>query len=172
MIRKLIARFNRSITERAHAPRYKLEAPVSISIEPSIKIKKLSPSLENISIKGVTYDLSKSGIAFIVPSIRLKENYLVGEKRTLCAEIDLPNGKVKMSIVGHRYEQIVDENSPGVKYVIGASIVDISQDDKESYEYFLRNREKFKENQKAFNYTRFRFLLLTLLHLTGSLYQM
>ena len=152
MIRKLIARFNKSMTIRIAPARFDCEVPVSIMFEPNSQTGKLRLPLEKTSIKGVSRDLSESGIAFIVPSIRLKENYLVGENRTLSAELDLPNGKIKMIVVGQRYEQIIDEQSSTTKYLIGAKIVQINDDDKEAYEYFLHNSEKFKKNSKAFNF--------------------
>lgn len=152
MIRKLIARFNKSITERVHSARYDCEMPISISFEPNHKTGKLSSPLENISIKGVSRDLSASGIAFVVPSIRLKENYLVGENRTLCAELDLPNGRVRMVVVGQRYEQLADEHTSTTKYLIGAKIASMSDADREIYEYFLRHSEQFKKTGKAFNF--------------------
>lgn len=152
MIRKLIARFNKSITERVHSARYDCEFPISIAFEPNHKTGKLSAPLENISLKGVSRDLSETGIAFVVPSIRLKENYLVGENRTLCAELDLPNGRVRMIVAGQRYEQISDEHTSTTKYLIGAKIVSMNDADKEIYEYFLHNSDNFKKNQKAFNF--------------------
>ncbi|MCA1622895.1 MAG: PilZ domain-containing protein [Acidobacteria bacterium] len=152
MIRKLIARFNKSVTKRVVSARLDFEAPISISFEPSRQTGKLSSPLENVSIKGVSKDLSESGIAFVVPLIRLKENYLVGENRMLNAELDLPNGKVKMIVVGQRYEQVIDRDSASVKYLIGAKIVQITEADKEIYEYFLRHNANFKKNSKAFNF--------------------
>lgn len=152
MLRKLIARFNKSITRRVHSARYACEVPVSISFEPNHQTGKLRLPLENVSLKGVSRDLSESGIGFVVPSIRWKENYLVGENRPLNAELDLPNGKVRMIIVGRRYEQIIDQNSSSVKYLIGAEIQQMNDNDREIYQYFLHHNESFKKNSKAFNF--------------------
>ena len=152
MIRKLIARFNKSITERVHSARFNCEMPISISFEPNHRTGKLSSPLENISLKGVSRDLSQSGIAFVVPAIRLKENYLVGENRTLCAELDLPNGKARMIVVGQRYEQLADEQTSTTKYLIGAKIASMNDADREIYEYFLCHSEQFKKTGKAFNF--------------------
>lgn len=151
MIRKLIARFNKSITERVHSARFDFEVPISISFEPNHKTGKLTP-LENLSLKGVSHDLSESGIAFVVPAIRLKENYLVGENSTLRAELDLPNGRVRMIVVGQRYEQLTDEHTSTTKYLIGAKIVSMNDADKEIYEYFLNNSDQLKRTGKAFNF--------------------
>jgi len=81
--------------------------------------------------------LSNSGVAFIVSSIRIKENYLVGEGRVLNAELDLPSGKVSMKIVGQRYEQ-VGEHISTARYLVGASIREMTDENREAYDAFLR----------------------------------
>ncbi len=77
MIRKLLAQFNKSISRRVVASRHKYEVPIKLSFEPDRNTGRLQKSLENLFITGETKDLSHTGIAFVVPSIRLKENYLV-----------------------------------------------------------------------------------------------
>ena len=106
MIRKLIAKFNRSMAKRVISVRHKRQVPVKLSFEPNGNAERLDAPPKYVYIAGETTDLSSSGIAFIVSSIRVKENYLVGEGRILNAELDLPNGKVSMKIVGQRYEQV------------------------------------------------------------------
>lgn len=101
--------------------------------------------LNNLSITGETKDLSHSGIAFVVSSIRIKENYLVGEGRTLNAELDLPNGKVTLRIVGQRYEQIGEHISVS-QYLIGAKILFMTEENRETYEHFLRYGKKIKKS--------------------------
>lgn len=152
MIRKLVARFNKSITERVHSARYNYEFPLSITFEPNNQTGGLRVPLENLSLKGVSRDLSESGIAFVVPSIRVKENYLVGANNPLRAELDLPNGKVEMIVLGQRYEQIVDEHSTIVKYLVGAKILQMTDGNREIYRYFMSNIEDFKNNPKAFSF--------------------
>lgn len=138
MLRKLIAKFNKSITERAAPARHNLEVPIKLSFEPSGKTGKLSEPPQVLYITGETKDLSNSGIAFIVSAIRIKENYLVGEGRTLNAELDLPDGKILMKIVGERYAPIENEHQSVGKYLVGASISQMSDENREIYEYFLR----------------------------------
>ncbi len=100
--------------------------------------------LENMVVTGETKDLSRTGIAFIVSVIRIKENYLVGEGRVLNVEIDLPDGKVQMQIVGSRYEQ-VGQHISTARFLVGAKITQISQDNREVYEHFLRYGKKRKK---------------------------
>jgi len=137
MIRKLIAKFNRSMAERVVAIRYRREVPIKLSFEPNGKTGKSDDPPKVFYVMGETTDLSSSGIAFIVSSIRVKENYLVGEGRVLNAELDLPNGKVSMKIVGQRYEQ-VGEHVSTARYLVGASINSMTDENREAYNDFLR----------------------------------
>ena len=137
MLRKWIAKFNKSRAERVVSVRHDREVPIKLSFELSGKTgKSVSPQI--LFISGETKDLSQSGIAFTISSIRIKENYLVGEGRILNAELDLPNGKVSMKIVGQRYEPIENEHLSVGKYLVGASILQMTDENREVYEYFLR----------------------------------
>jgi len=139
MLRKWIAKFNKSMAERVVSVRHNREVPIKLSFEPSGKTGKLSEPPQVLYITGETKDLSVSGIAFTVSSIRIKENYLVGEGRTLNAELDLPGGKVSMKIVGQRYEPVESEHLSVGKYLVGASILQMTDENREVYEYFLRS---------------------------------
>jgi hypothetical protein len=147
MIRKLVSRLNRSVTKQIVAQRRELHLPVKISITPDRATGRLNgtpTTPEPLSIRGETKDLSKTGIAFIVSAIRIKEYYLVGENRPLNAEIDLPDGtKLKMQVVGQRYEQINIHDSVS-EYFIGAKITQMSEAEREVYEDYLKNGAKSK----------------------------
>lgn len=136
MLRNLIAKFNKSMSSRVASVRHKREVAVKLSFEPTGKTGGLDTA-KSLFITGETADLSGSGIAFSVASIRVRENYLVGEGRVLNAELDLPNGKVSMKIVGQRYE-LVGEHLSTEHYLIGASIVQISDENRAAYDEFLR----------------------------------
>ncbi|MET0751872.1 MAG: hypothetical protein ABWZ66_00750 [Pyrinomonadaceae bacterium] len=141
MIRKLISKFNKSITERVVSARHKYEVPIKIWIEPDRVTGRLQKPVEHLTISGETKDLSKTGIAFIVPAIRLREYYLVGENRTLNAELDLPGGKIQMQVVGQRYEQ-VGQHISEARFLIGATIQRIGAQERETYEEFLHLGKK------------------------------
>lgn len=133
MIRALISKLNGQVMSRLSAQRRDLQVPVNVSISTSIT----SGKNESLSIGGETKDLSETGIAFFVDSIRLREHYLVGGDRVLNVKMDLPNGTVRMQIVGLRYEQI-DMHTSNAKYLIGAKIVEMEALDREVYQEFLR----------------------------------
>ena len=145
MLRKLISKFNRSLTERVVAARHNYAVPIKVSIEPDRMTGKLQKSLEHLSVSGETKDLSKTGIAFIVSAIRLREYYLVGENRILNVELDTPEGKIRMKVIGHRYEQVGIHISES-RFLIGASIHKIDEEDRQAYENFLQygNRRNAK----------------------------
>jgi len=137
MIRKLIAKFNRSMAKRVVSIRHKREVPIKLSFAPNKSTGRLDAPPIYVYITGETTDLSSSGIAFVVASIRVKESYLVGENRVLNAELDLPNGKVSMKIIGRRYEQ-VGEHISTARYLVGASIKEMTDEHRETYNVFLR----------------------------------
>lgn len=144
MLRNIVAKLNSIFTESSHAARKRHNLPIKIVFEPTYSTGRLNSPNDNLYISGETYDLSRSGVGFIVSSIRVRENYLVGQDRHLNAEIDLPEGKIRMKVIGRRYEKVGIHLSTE-KFLIGAEIVEISKDDREVYEHFL----KFGKRKKA-----------------------
>lgn len=144
MIRELVSRFNKSVTKQIVAARREFNIPIKISITPDIKTGNLSMPVAEYSIRGKTKDLSKTGVGFIVSAIRIKEYYLVGQNRQLNVEIDLPNGKVHMQMVGVRYEQINIHSSVS-EFLVGAKIVKMADADREVYEDFLQRGNAAKK---------------------------
>ena len=138
MIRELITRFNRSLSERMVSSRRRHKAPIKIWFEPDMNIGRSCDAAPPACIFGETVDISRTGIGFIVPSIRIKEKYLVGQERALNIEIDLPTGKVFMRAVGCRYEKVGIHIS-AERFFVGAQILTLSGTDRENYETFLRN---------------------------------
>lgn len=137
MLRQLISKFNRSLTESMVSSRRRHTAPVKIWFEPEINSERAREIARSSCILGETYDISRSGIAFVVSSIRLKEKYLVGHERTLNIEMDLPTGHVHMKVMGRRYEKVGMHISTE-KFLVGANILDLTGSDKDNYETFLR----------------------------------
>lgn len=143
MIRELVSRLNKSVSKRVVAPRREFSVPISVSIGSDKSTGRLNMPAEKLTIRGETVDMSKTGIGFLVSAIRIKEYYLVGEDRTLFVELDLPNGRVKMQVVGRRYEHD-DIHSSGAQFLIGASISNMTTENREAYEEFLRLGGKAK----------------------------
>jgi hypothetical protein len=68
-------------------------------------------------------DVSITGLALIVPAIRIGEHYLAGADRKLHVKLDLPSGPVEMKVV--------------TGYLIGARILEISDSDRASFEKYV-----------------------------------
>ncbi len=146
MIREIFAQFNKILTKRVVSSRHLYEVPVKLTFESNDTTGKLKLPKISLYVTGETKDLSETGIAFVVSSIRVQENYLVGEERLLNAELDLPGGKLKMRIVGRRYEQLGDSVANG-KFLIGAKIVQMTDENREFYHNFLINGNKALERK-------------------------
>ena len=106
--------------------------------EPEINSPHNQEIAKNMAMPGETVDLSRTGIAFLVSSIRDKERYLVGQERKLNVEIDLPSGKVTMQVVGRRYEKVGLHLSME-KFLVGAQIVRLESESNAAFDHFLRN---------------------------------
>lgn len=137
MIRELITKLNRSLSERMVSLRRPHNAPIKIWFDPEINSEAGREKARAACILGETSDISRTGIGFTVPSIRVKEKYLVGQDRVLNVEIDLPTGKVYMRVVGRRYEKVGMHVSVE-RFQVGAHILSLEGQDRENYETFLR----------------------------------
>lgn len=138
MIRELISKLSRSFSEKLVAPRRSFTAPMKVWFDPDVKSERAVEAARAACILGETVDMSRTGIAFLVPFIRVKEKYLVNQDRTLNVEIDLPGGKVSMRVLGKRYEKIGMHTSVE-RFHVGAEITSITGADLEAYEYFLKH---------------------------------
>ncbi|MEO8043207.1 MAG: PilZ domain-containing protein [Acidobacteriota bacterium] len=140
MLRELVSKFSVSWIERRASVRKKFELPVKVCFAPEKNPHNITVCEESF-LSGETVDLSESGVAFVVSSIRIKEKYLVGQERILHVEMDLAGKKVQMRVLGKRYER-VGIHASTERYLVGAAITEMSADDRTKYEYFLRNGKK------------------------------
>ena len=85
------------------------------------------------SLNGHTLDISNTGLALIVPAIRIGEHYLAGADRRLHVKLELPSGPVEMKVASVRYESLEDESG----YLIGARILEMSDTDRVSFEKYV-----------------------------------
>lgn len=111
---------------------------MKVWFDPEINTDRSREAARAACILGETVDISRTGIGFLVPSIRVKEKYLVGHERHLNIEIDLPTGKIYMRVMGRRYEKVGVHISTE-RFFVGAHILSLTGTDKENYEIFLRN---------------------------------
>jgi c-di-GMP-binding flagellar brake protein YcgR len=85
------------------------------------------------SLNGHTLDISTTGLALIVPAIRIGEHYLAGTERKLHVKLELPSGPVEIKVAPVRYESLEDESG----YLIGAQILEMSDSDRATFEKYM-----------------------------------
>lgn len=139
MLRELVSRFSSTIAERRASVRKKHSVPIKVCFAPDKSPVK--GRCDDAFISGETNDVSETGIGFVVSAIRIKEKYLVGQDRVLNVELDLSGRKVRMQVRGVRYERIGIHLSTE-RYLVGASIVAVNEEDKAAYEHLLRHGHK------------------------------
>src|SRR3982751_5165613 len=122
MIRELINKFNTSLSERMASARRTHTAPIKVWFDPDTNTELSAEQARAACVYGETVDLSRTGLAFLVPSIRIKEKYLVGHERPLNIEIDLPTGKISLRAMGKRYEKVGIHVSTE-RFFVGAHIL-------------------------------------------------
>lgn len=136
LIRSIVGRLREFAGDRRHAYRRRTSLPLSVSLVHSLgqaNGRRPVPAL-----KGHTWDISPTGLALIVPAIRIGEHYLAGEDRRLRIVLDLPSGPLQLVAAPVRYEPL-DENEGEPGYVIGARIIEISPDDLERLTLYLKS---------------------------------
>ena len=131
--RRIVSQLRRFLGNRRSSKRVRTRLNFTLSLtdpRASMNGARRLPALN-----GHTLDVSSTGLALIVPAIRIGEHYLAGADRKLHVKLELPNGPVEMKVVTVRYENLED----GSGYLIGARILEISDADRASFESFTRS---------------------------------
>lgn len=132
-LRSLVGRIREYAGDRRD-PRRRIRLPVSLSLhEPG---KRANGGRPLPSLDGYTQDLSSTGLALIVPAIRIGGHYLAGGDRHLQVLLNLPNGRVQMRVTSVRYEP-VDENKSEEGYIIGVRIDEMNDQDRKILKAYL-----------------------------------
>jgi c-di-GMP-binding flagellar brake protein YcgR len=139
MLRELVSRFSRTVAERRASVRKKFSIPVKICFAPEKSLVR--GRCDEAFLSGETSDISATGIGFVVSTIRIKEKYLVGQDRLLNVELDMSGHKVRLQVRGVRYERIGIHLSTE-RYLIGAQIVGMSEEDETAYAHLLKHGYK------------------------------
>jgi c-di-GMP-binding flagellar brake protein YcgR len=139
LLRSIAARLRTFVINRRYAPRFQVRLPTSISLF-GLKSKAYEGS-GPLSLSGYTYDISESGLAIIVPSIRIGGLYLAGEERVLKVFLEIPSGTVEIIGVPTRYEPIMKEETK-TGYVIGVQIKEISTEHQEAFLKYIHTLHK------------------------------
>ena len=129
--RRIVSQLRRFIGNRRRSKRVRTRLTFTLSLsDPRVSTNgsRRLPTLD-----GYTLDVSITGLALIVPAIRIGEHYLAGADRKLHVKLALPGGPIEMMVVTVRYENLED----GSGYLIGARILEMSDADRGSFEKYV-----------------------------------
>jgi len=91
--------------------------------------------------------VSTTGLALIVPAIRIAEHYLAGTDRRLFVQLELPDGAVEITAIPVRYESL-EEDPDESGYVIGAHIENVNEKDQVRFNNYVAALLK---NQRSYS---------------------
>ena len=132
--RRIVSRLRRFFGNRRQNKRARIELNFTLQLGDARTSSNGARPLP--SLDGHTLDVSKSGLALIVPAIRIGNYYLAGTDRRLNVKLDIPGGPVEMQLLPVRYESLVEEDRKA-GYVIGARIVEMDKKDRAQFEEYL-----------------------------------
>ncbi len=132
--RRIVSSLRRFIGNRRHSKR--VQARLSFTLTLSDPRVNSNGSRRLPRLDGHTLDVSSTGLALIVPAIRIGEHYLAGDERKLHVKLDLPTGPVEMKVATVRYESL-EESREESGYLIGARIAEMSDQDRATYDRYV-----------------------------------
>lgn len=162
-VRSIASRLRVFVGNRRHAPRVRLRLACRVTL-----LRHASATTTNISssdnlharparphrgdeeatraaltLEGHTLDVSATGLALILPAIRVGEHYLTGADTRLRITLQLPGGggEITLSAAPARYEQL-ERDGDETGYLVGVHITDITAHD------HARLAERMKDEQK------------------------
>jgi len=133
--RRIVSSLRRFVGNRRHSKRVQTRLNFTINLsDPKVSSNgsRRLPTLD-----GHTLDISSTGLALIVPAIRIGEHYLAGADRKLFIKLELPSGPVEMKVATVRYESL-EESVEESGYLIGARIFEMSDADRATYNAYIK----------------------------------
>jgi hypothetical protein len=132
--RRIVSHLRRFIGDRRRCKRVRSRLRFTLSLSDPRAGSNGARRLQTLD--GHTLDVSSTGVALIVPAIRIAEHYLAGADRTLYVKLELPSGPVEMKVAPVRYESLEDSQED-TGYLIGARILEMSDADRASFEKYV-----------------------------------
>ena len=134
LIRTVVAKVRVYFKDRRQSPRLRTRLLFSIAVRRKAKANG-APAADR-TLKGHTRDISIKGLGMLLPQVHLEGHHLAAEGRELSVMLELPSGLMPLVVLPRRYEKL-DESELGCDYLIGAKIVQISDEDRVRLENFI-----------------------------------
>jgi len=146
--RRIAAQLRRFVGNRRMARRVSARLDFTLTLEdPRVNgngFRRLPP------LKGHTQDISTTGLALIVPAIRIGEHYLAGIDKRLFVRLELPDGTVDVKLIPVRYVCLEDDpDDQG--YIIGAHIEEMSEKDRGRFRQYVEGLLKKPHHSPSYH---------------------
>jgi hypothetical protein len=131
------------VGNRRRAPRYNthLEAGLALSISLSNAKPRAGDDEQSLKLSGYTRDISSTGLALIVPAIRIGGQYITGGNRTLEISLKLPSHTIRIKATPVRYSPLEAEGTD-TGYLVGVQITHMSDEDRAHFDAYLQTLMK------------------------------
>lgn len=138
LIRSLANRLREFMGNRRRAPRYRvhLEAELALSVLQPGANASAERSGQQLKLTGYTRDISESGMAIIVPAIRIGGQYFTDSNRKLRITLKLPTGIITLHGRPARYTPL-DEEATDTGYLIGLAIESMGDGDRARFQTYI-----------------------------------
>jgi hypothetical protein len=162
LIHHLAARLRGWANNRRRADRYEteLEAQINVRLLLSVSLSeaqaKPTDATRPSRLIGSTRNVSETGLAIVVPSLRVGPNLITEENCSLRIVLDIyPSGLVEMEAVAVHSRQF-DEKEKEAGYLVGVRITEMSEDDRSRYLEYLGtlDRRDLLQGEGRVNSTR------------------
>jgi hypothetical protein len=116
------------------APRFKVR--LNVRLAKILKERFGEETLYATELSGYTQDVSKIGLAIILPNVQAEAADFSDSRLGFCAFVDLPTETLKMRIVSVRCEQLL-KGAERRHLLIGAHIRSISEADRVAFHLYI-----------------------------------
>jgi hypothetical protein len=125
-VRSFIARLRGVLANRRRSRRYVAHLPVRVGFHGE-------NGKDASRVEGFTHDVSASGIALILPAIRIRERYLSDSAHKLIIIIETSDKPITLIAAPVRYEPLQMQNETEKGFLLAVKILDTTTEDYAAY---------------------------------------
>jgi hypothetical protein len=126
--------------ERRIAPRLKEKRDMRLLFSLTVQEARGAGSMLPMVLQGHTHDISRTGLALVLPSLRSGERDLTRGDRPLLMELELPSGPIRFQASPVRFEETARGEEEGA--LLGVHITSISESARSRLDQFLHEAQR------------------------------
>ena len=130
LIRSLEANVLKFVRSVRQSPRHGPHLPFMLTMLEQGAGHHTRPAMK---LNGRTRNISETGLALLVSTIRKGDNHLAARNRRLLIVLELPSGPIRVQAAPVRYERL----RSGTGYLLGARIISMSDSDRVRFLRYL-----------------------------------